>query len=175
NTHADSAINRYTADDAERDSVFDVYAVTQQHHLDVDINDIHELLQPTKGKFELKDYEKVFSAEVTNGLLLGNIPGLEATQDIYQLRGIDRSKGAVVIVRPDQYIGHILPLDEFAAFDDYFATCLLEVHVTVSSLLSRARCFEPSVGGQRALLYGGEQSSRRSSDGERSRTFNLHI
>ncbi len=130
-TDANSAINRFTANDAASDAVFDVYAVTQAHHLDVDVNDIHPLLQPTKGKFELKDYEKVFAAEQTNGQLLGTIPGLEATQDIYQLRGIDRSKGAVVIVRPDQYIGHVLPLDEFEAFDQYFETYLLDANVTV--------------------------------------------
>lgn len=87
------------------------------------------LLQPAKGQFGLKDYEKVFSAEQTNGLLLGNIPGLEASQDIYQLRGVDRSKGAVVVVRPDQYIAQVLPLDEFAAFDEYFATYMLDTKV----------------------------------------------
>src|SRR5690625_305810 len=129
-TDANSAINRFTADDAERDSVFDVYAITQQQHLDVDINDIHPLLQPKKGKFDLTDYEKVFAAEKTNGLLLGEIPGLQATQDIYQLRGIDRSKGAVVVARPDQYISQVLPLDEFETFDDYFATYLLEQKVS---------------------------------------------
>jgi phenol 2-monooxygenase len=129
-TEANSAINRFTADDAARDSVFDVYAITQQQHLDVDINDIHPLLQPKKGKFSLTDYEKVFAAEQTNGLLLGEIPGLQATQDIYQLRGIDRSKGAVVVVRPDQYIAQVLPLDEFETFDNYFATYLLEQKVT---------------------------------------------
>lgn len=129
-TDPNSAINRYTTDDAARDAVFDVYAVTQQHHLDVDINDIHPLLQPKKGKFDLKDYEKVFAAAQTNGLLLGEIPGLKATQDIYQLRNIDRTKGAVVVVRPDQYIGHLLPMDAFEAFDNYFATYLLEQQVT---------------------------------------------
>ncbi len=129
-TDANSAINRFTAPDADPDSTFDIYAVTQDHHVDVDVNDIHALLQPTKGKFQLKDYEKVFSAEKTNGLLLGKIPGLEATQDIYQLRGIDRSKGAVVVVRPDQYIAQVLPLDEFDTFDQYFATYLLDAKVS---------------------------------------------
>ena len=131
NNDASSAINRFTADGADRDSMFDIYAVTQEHHLEVDINDMHELLQPTKGKFGLKDYEKVFAAEQTNGLLLGNIPGLEASKDIYQLRGVDRTQGAVVIVRPDQYIAQVLPLNEYAAFDEYFATYLIDAEVTV--------------------------------------------
>ena len=130
NTEPASAINRFTEPGTDRDSTFDIYAVTQEHHLDVDVNDIHGLLQPTKGKFGLKDYEKVFSAEQTNGLLLGNIPGLEATKDLYELRGVDRAKGAVVVVRPDQYIAQVLPLDEFDTLDSYFATYLLDIKVS---------------------------------------------
>ena len=124
-TDPTSAINRFTPTGAELDSVVDMYGISQKRHHDVDVNDVPTLLQPAKGKFGLKDYEKVFSAEQTNGQLLGTIPGIEATQDIYQLRSIDRGQGAVVIVRPDQYIGHILPLDAFDAFDDYFATFLI--------------------------------------------------
>jgi len=40
-------------------------------------------------------------------------------RDIFALRGIDRAHGCVVIVRPDQYVAHVLPLqahDELAAF-----------------------------------------------------------
>lgn len=124
-TDPTSAISSCTPSGAELDSVIDVYAITQQEHTDVDINTLPKLVQPAKGKFGLTDYEKVFSAEKTNGHLLGAIPGLEATQDIYDLRQIDRTQGAVVVVRPDQYIGHILPLDEFETFDDYFATFLI--------------------------------------------------
>lgn len=130
NTEPTSAINRFTEPGADRDTTFDIYAVTQDPHLDVDVNDIHELLQPSKGTFGLKDYEKVFSAEKTNGRLLGNIPGLDATQDLYELRGVNRSKGAVVIVRPDQYIAQVLPLNEFDTLDTYFATYLLDTKVS---------------------------------------------
>ena len=119
-----SAINRFTPQSTDMDSVFDIYAVTQQSQTEVDINALPKLVQPAKGIFGLTDYEKVFSAEKTNGSLLGNIPGLEATQDIYDLREIDRTRGAVVIVRPDQYIGHVLPLEDYEAFDAYFAAFL---------------------------------------------------
>ena len=39
--------------------------------------------------------------------------------DIYDLRGIDRRRGCMVLVRPDQYVAHVLPLGarrELAAF-----------------------------------------------------------
>ena len=46
-------------------------------------------------------------------------PDLKTGQDIFDMRGIDRERGCVVIVRPDQYVAHVLPLsahDEIAAF-----------------------------------------------------------
>lgn len=105
-----SAINRFTPADAERDSVFDLRLVLQQPHHDVDPWRIPALFLPEHGRFRLPDQEKVFSAEATNGRLLGDIPGLAATRDVYDLRGIDRDQGAVVVVRPDQYIAQVLPL-----------------------------------------------------------------
>jgi phenol 2-monooxygenase len=36
------------------------------------------------------------------------------------MRGIDRDKGCMVVVRPDQYVAHVLPLDGHAALAAYF-------------------------------------------------------
>ena len=47
------------------------------------------MLLPRKGKFGLIDYEKAYTPDVKNG------------PDIFVLRGVDRAKGALVIVRPD--------------------------------------------------------------------------
>ena len=35
--------------------------------------------------------------------------------DIFDQRGVDRAQGALVVVRPDQYIAHVLPLQAHAA------------------------------------------------------------
>ena len=72
------------------------------------------MLLPRKGSFGLIDYEKAYCADLKNG------------PDIYDLRGIDRTQGAIVVVRPDQYVSNVLPLhahDELAAF---FGRFLLE-------------------------------------------------
>ena len=69
------------------------------------------LLLPRKGRYGLRDYEKMFCPDSQTG------------QDIFDLRGIDREQGCIVIVRPDQYVAHILPLDahdELAGFFDGF-------------------------------------------------------
>ncbi|WP_296059487.1 FAD-dependent monooxygenase [uncultured Amphritea sp.] len=102
-----SPVHKYTPKGSDIDSVFDTYAVFQQQ--DLSVHDLHDYLWPAKGKYGLRDYEKVFHAEESN--------------DIYDLRGIDRSAGCVVIVRPDQHIATILPVtahEELTKFFDVF-------------------------------------------------------
>jgi phenol 2-monooxygenase len=102
-----SPVVRYTAQDADIDSVIDVYGIFQQH--DLAIEDIPDFLWPPGGKYGLRDYEKVFYGEKNN--------------DVFDMRGIDRSRGCMVVVRPDQHIATILPLTahaELAAFFDEF-------------------------------------------------------
>jgi phenol 2-monooxygenase len=123
---ASSPVRRFTPAGWADDAVFDVRVILQQEHLDVDLNAIPQFLLPTKGKFGLRDYQKVFSAEKTNGRLLGDVPGLTATQDIYDLRGIDRARGALVVVRPDQYIAQVMPLDAHEELAGFFAAFMVE-------------------------------------------------
>ena len=60
---------------------------------------------PRKGRYGLIDYEKAFTSD--------------APTDIFDERGTDRERGALVVVRPDQYIAHVLPLDAFAELDAF--------------------------------------------------------
>jgi phenol 2-monooxygenase (NADPH) len=102
-----SPIVRYTKKNADIDSLIDIRAIFQQHHTDLAIDNMPALLRPIKGCYGLHDYEKVFCAETIDG------------SDIYKLRGIDRNSGCMVLVRPDQYVAHVLPLDgvkELSAF-----------------------------------------------------------
>ncbi len=105
----DSPVRRFTPKGQDADAVFDLRAVFQQPHTEVAIEAMPALLRPAKGRLGLYDYEKVYSA------VMKNIP------DIYDLRGIDRQQGALVVVRPDQYIAHVLPLDAHAALAAFFA------------------------------------------------------
>jgi phenol 2-monooxygenase len=102
-----SPVRKYTPDAADIDSVIDIYTVFQQQ--DLSIENMPDFLWPAKGKFGLRDYEKVFYAEIGN--------------DIFDKRSIDRSSGCMVVVRPDQHVANILPLnayDKLASFFDEF-------------------------------------------------------
>jgi len=106
-----SPIRLYTPAGADIDAVIDVRAIFQQSHHQLSVADLPEILLPAKGRYQLRDYEKVFCADTKSG------------KDIFQMRGIDRQAGCVVVVRPDQYIAHIVPLaavSELGVFFDRF-------------------------------------------------------
>jgi phenol 2-monooxygenase/3-hydroxybenzoate 4-monooxygenase len=102
---------RYTPAGADPDAILDLRAIFQVPHAALDLQALHPLLVPAKGRHGLRDHEKVFC------------PDLKAGPDIFDARGIDRERGALVVVRPDQYVAHVLPLDghdALAAFFDGF-------------------------------------------------------
>jgi len=110
---ADSPVGRYTPAGADIDSVIDVRAVFQQGHRQIALESLPGFLLPAKGRYGLRDYEKIFC------------PDLKARQDIFDMRGIDRHFGCMVVVRPDQYVAHVLPLDAHAALAEFFDGCFL--------------------------------------------------
>ncbi len=104
-SNADSSpVRKYTPAGDDVDSVIDVYVVFQQQNLSIE--DMPDFLWPAKGKYGLRDYEKVFHAEKGN--------------DIFEQRSIDRSSGCMVVVRPDQHIANILPLDAYDELTSFF-------------------------------------------------------
>jgi len=102
-----SPVRRFTPPGADVDSVIDVRAIFQQGHRDLRVEDLPPLLLPRKGKFGLIDYEKAFAPDFKTG------------PDIFELRGIDR-RGVVVVVRPDQHVANVLPLDAYEALTAFF-------------------------------------------------------
>lgn len=105
---ANSPIRRYTRPGADPDSVIDMRAVFQQDRHALALETLPEFLLPRKGRLELVDYEKMFC------------PDLKNDRDIFDLRGLDRTRGCFVIVRPDQYVAHVLPLDAFDELAGFF-------------------------------------------------------
>jgi phenol 2-monooxygenase len=114
-----SPVRKYARDGEDIDAVIDVRAVFQQAHRELDIGSMPALLVPCKGRYGLRDYEKLFCADLKGG------------HDVFAMRGIDRAAGCIVVVRPDQYVAHVLPLDaygELASFFDGFMLPQSEQH-----------------------------------------------
>lgn len=110
----DSPIGRYTPTGADDiDSVIDLRAIFQQGHRDLKVEELPPILLPRKGCFGLIDYEKAYCAD------LGGL-------DIFDQRGIDRVDGAMVVVRPDQYVANVLPLDAHEELVAFFGRFMLD-------------------------------------------------
>lgn len=113
-----SPLRRYIPSGRRAEALFDLRAVFQQHHRDVVFERTPELLRPKSGSLGLVDYERVFAPDL-------DTPGC----DIFDSRRIDREAGALVVVRPDQYVGAVLPLDAHEELEAYFAGVLVPAEV----------------------------------------------
>lgn len=111
---AASPVSRFTPRNQDLDSVFDLRVIFQEYHRDFTIEDMPAIVRPQVGNFGLRDNEKVFT------------PDLKSGHDIFEMRGIDRSQGALVIVRPDQYVAAVLPLDKPELIGAFFESFMVE-------------------------------------------------
>ncbi|MCQ1952055.1 FAD-binding monooxygenase [Arthrobacter sp. zg-Y238] len=98
-----------TPEGADRDAWFDVKVIYQQDHTGIDLGAVPAVFKPQVGPFQLDDLAKVY--------------GADPTADIFEQRGISRN-GAVVVVRPDQYVANVLPLTATAELAEFFAPLL---------------------------------------------------
>ena len=105
---------RFTPADADVDAVFDVKAVYQQPSADLEGTTAPALFQPKTGPLGLTDWEKVYAAG----------PSAWSSADIFAERGVPAS-GAVVVVRPDQYVAAVLPLEDAQGLAEVLGAALL--------------------------------------------------
>lgn len=111
---AQSPVRRFASPGEDIDAVIDTRGILQTPHRDVVLGALPALLLPRKGAFGLIDYEKAFCVDPRPG------------RDIFTMRGIDRERGCAVIVRPDQFVAHVLPLDVPGEMSAFFAAVLRE-------------------------------------------------
>jgi len=108
-----SPIRQYTPGGMDIDSVIELLVVLQQGCRDVNMQALHPFLAPAKGVYGLRDYNKVFC------------PDLDKGDDIFEMRGIDREAGCMLVVRPDQHVANVLPLTDFEGLTAFFDTFML--------------------------------------------------
>jgi len=108
-----SPVRKYTPVGADSDSAIDLRAVFQQGHRVLAIEAMPSILLPAKGRYGLRDYEKIYCSD------------LEGGGDIFDARGVDRGQGCMVVVRPDQHVANVLPLLAFAELGAFFEGFML--------------------------------------------------
>ena len=100
----------YTSRHADTDAIFDTKVIYQQDYTEVEPGDVPEAFKPTKTPFGLIDVNQIFASG--HG------------RDIFRDRDIHRG-GAIVIVRPDQYVSGVFPLDARDELKAFFAQHML--------------------------------------------------
>ena len=111
---AAAVFDRFTPADGDVDAVFDVKAVYQQPFEELEVTSAPALFQPKTGPLRLTDWEKVYAAG----------PSKWTETDIFEARGLSRD-GVVVVVRPDQYVAAILPLEDVDGLAEFLGGAFL--------------------------------------------------
>ncbi|MER7797507.1 FAD-dependent monooxygenase [Microbacterium sp. NPDC096154] len=97
---------RYTPADGDTDAVFDTRVIYQQDYTEVEPYDVPDAFKPVKVPYGLVDINQIFASG--HG------------RDIHRDREISRD-GAIVVVRPDQYVAGVLPLTARDELTEFFA------------------------------------------------------
>jgi phenol 2-monooxygenase len=100
----------YTPKTGDTDAIFDTKVIYQQDYTEVEPGQVPDAFKPIKTPFGLVDVNQIFASG--HG------------RDIFRDRQIDPN-GAVVIVRPDQYVSGVFPLSARKELALFFAQHML--------------------------------------------------
>lgn len=103
----------YTPVDGDTDATFDTKVIYQQDYTEIEPGPTPKAFKPIKQPLILEDVNQIFSAG--------------RGRDIFRDRGISRD-GAIVVVRPDQYVAGVFPLSARGEISSFFAQHMLPTH-----------------------------------------------
>ncbi|KPM44200.1 Phenol 2-monooxygenase [Neonectria ditissima] len=111
-----SFLHRVTPEGAKIDSVIEVLTIHSSKRQETELlRDFPSILRPYDEHVGY-DYEKVHVDDVSYH---------EGYGDAYKNYGVDRKRGCVVAVRPDQYVAWVGALEDFDDLSKYFEGCLI--------------------------------------------------
>ncbi|KAF9895072.1 hypothetical protein FE257_004701 [Aspergillus nanangensis] len=111
----DSFLRRFTPEGAKYDSVIELLTVHAAPRTSVTIFDFPEAFRPY-DELDGWDYWKIFVDDQSYH---------EGHGQMYDTFEVDREKGCVVIIRPDQYISYVGPLEDYETVDGFFSTFMV--------------------------------------------------
>ncbi|KPI42387.1 3-hydroxybenzoate 4-monooxygenase [Cyphellophora attinorum] len=101
-------VRQYTQKGADIDSLIEPIVVLSGRRHATEQEHIHPYFWPTTGKWRMRDLHKVFVDDRDYNDIHG---------EIYRHCGVSVEHGAVVIVRPDQYVSKVCSLDDFGGIE----------------------------------------------------------
>ncbi|RYO92707.1 hypothetical protein DL764_008098 [Monosporascus ibericus] len=112
----ESFLHAATPPDAAIDSVIEVLTIHSSRRVDTELlREFPAVLHPF-DEHTGWDYSKVFVDDMSYH---------EGFAEAYDKYGVDRARGCVVVVRPDQHVAWIGELEDFDELESYFKGCLV--------------------------------------------------
>lgn len=102
---------KFTPKTADADSFIESIVVLSGDRNRIEQRQIPEFFSPTTGKWKMRDLHKTFIDDASYNSGHGHA---------YETYGVDPERGAVVIVRPDQYVSKIVSFENMGNIGDFF-------------------------------------------------------
>ncbi|KAF4453255.1 phenol 2-monooxygenase [Fusarium albosuccineum] len=106
-----SPVQRYTPQHADRDAHVQLLLVIANNRTSVELEDIPEIFRPVNGQYKTSDLENAYVDDT-------NYEGHHG--QAYQKYGIDPQKGAIVVIRPDQYVSLVTNFENSQVVGRFF-------------------------------------------------------
>ncbi|GAA6017808.1 hypothetical protein JCM11491_004628 [Sporobolomyces phaffii] len=107
----ESPVSKFTPSHLPRWSVIDPVTIHSSPRTSVELYDF-----PQPSIFHPHNYKRIYVDEPSYHRGDGKA---------YETYGISKEVGAIVVVRPDQYVGLVVGLEDYALLDDYFSAFLV--------------------------------------------------
>ncbi|KAF2873777.1 FAD binding domain-containing protein [Massariosphaeria phaeospora] len=108
---------RFTPPASDIDSLLEPIAVLSSKFLETEQEHVPGYFWPATGKWGIRDLHKVYIDDEHPNAGHGHA---------YEKYGVDPNVGAVVVVRPDQYVAKVTCLDDFEGIQKFFEGFLVE-------------------------------------------------
>ncbi|KAI9735467.1 MAG: hypothetical protein M1818_006473 [Claussenomyces sp. TS43310] len=110
-------IHNYLPPGADIDSLIETIVILSGERLNIQQEQIPDCFYPVTGKYKMRDLHKIFIDDESYHSGHGHA---------YEFYGIDPAKGAVAIVRPDQYISMVLDINNHEGIGGFFEAFVLD-------------------------------------------------
>ncbi|CZR63787.1 probable 2-polyprenyl-6-methoxyphenol hydroxylase and related FAD-dependent oxidoreductases [Phialocephala subalpina] len=104
-------VHRFTLSNHDIDSFIEPIVVFHGERVKLEQEQIPEYFWPTTGKWRMRDLHKTFVDDESYNSGHGHA---------YEKYGVDVNEGAVVVVRPDQYVSLVTSLNDHKGLMDFF-------------------------------------------------------
>ncbi|KAK4046534.1 hypothetical protein OIV83_005986 [Microbotryomycetes sp. JL201] len=109
-------LRKHTPASEDVDSVIETLTIISNPRISVEPNAFPDILWPAKGPHGVRDYEKIYADDDS---------WFSGHGHAYDNLGIDKQRGCLVVVRPDQFVSLTCDLDEYQRLGDFFDQVLL--------------------------------------------------